>query len=278
MSYKTILSPIGVNQSEQDLQRAVEFARAMGAHLTAFVIAFAAPPPIGGYAETISAAWLEERDGDRARLAEQVEKVKQNLALTGLSHDVQSAYTEYAWADRDITPRALYADLALVGSQAGKDHDLCKRILDSILFQSPTPILFNPVDRPVNPEPTCAMIAWDNHREAFSAVQRALPLLRLSKEIRIAMVDPDTAGSNTLDVPGVEIAKFLARHEIPVLVDIIASSGQSIGKTLRQHATTIGADLVVMGAYSHTRLKELVFGGVTQSMLEETCLPTFLSH
>ncbi|MBB5575925.1 MULTISPECIES: universal stress protein [Rhizobium] len=278
MRYKTILAPVGVNQFQEDIKNAIAVGQSAGAHLAVTVVALAAPPPVGGYAEIISAAWLEERQGDLAKLADQVEIAKDMLEASGLSYDVQDLYTEFAWADEDIAKRALYADLTLVGRQAAQDQDLCKRILDGALFQSPTPVLFNPVDRIPNLTPRSVLIAWDSRMEAARAVQQALPMLQTAGEVHVTLIDPIATESNSGEEPGADIATYLARHGVSVAVDVVSGGGRTVDETLKQHAVDVAAELVVMGAYSHSRLREIIFGGVTQAMLETAKLPIFWSH
>ncbi|MGO7211837.1 universal stress protein [Rhizobium ruizarguesonis] len=276
--YKTILILLGVNHFQEDLKNAILLGQAVEAHLSVMLIAMAAPPPIGAYAETVSAAWLEERQGDIAKLADQTERVKEQLASSGLSFDVQEVYTEFAWADADIGQRALYADLTLVGQQAARDDDLRRRIVGGALFQAASPLLFNPTDHAANLSPTSMLIAWNSRIEAARAVQQALPVLQLAKEVHVTIVDPVAKVSSNGEEPGIDIAAHLARHGVSVTVDVLASGGKAVDQVLKQHASEIGAQLIVMGAYSHSRLRERVFGGVTRSMLEAANVPIFLSH
>ncbi|MFS8116212.1 universal stress protein [Rhizobium jaguaris] len=278
MRYKTILVPVGVNHFQEDLENAIALGQSAEAHLAVTVVALAAPPPVGAYAEVISAAWLEEREGDVAKLADQVAVAKDMLKASGLSYDVQDLYTEFAWADEDIARRALYADLTLVGRQATQDQDLCKRILDGALFQSPTPVLFNPLDRIASLTPRSVLIAWDSQMEAARAVQLALPILQTASEVHVTMIDPVATESGSGEEPGADIATYLARHGVPVAVDVLSSGGRTVDETVKQHAVDVAADLIVMGAYSHSRLREIIFGGVTQAMLETAKLPIFWSH
>lgn len=278
MRYKTILTPVGVNHFQEDIRNAIAVGQSVEAHLAVTVVALAAPPPVGGYAEVISAAWLEERQGDLAKLADQVEIVKDMLKASGLSYDVHDLYTEFSWADEDIAKRALYADLTLVGRQAAQDPDFCKRILDGALFRSPTPVLFNRVDRTPNLTPRSVLIAWDSQMEAARAVQQALPMLQTAREVHVTLIDPVATESGSGEEPGADIAAYLARHGVPVAVDVLSGGGRTVDETLKQHAVDVAADLVVMGAYSHSRLREIIFGGVTQAMLETAKLPIFWSH
>ncbi|MGO4440179.1 universal stress protein [Rhizobium sp. RAF56] len=269
---------IGVNDFQEDLKNAIVLAQAAEAHLSVVVIAMAAPPPIGAYVEAISPAWLEERQGDVAKLENQTRRATEQLAASGLSFDIQDLYTEFAWADEDIAVRALYADLTLVGRRAASDGQLCRKIIDGALFQAPAPVLFNPTDEAVNLCPNPILIAWDSRMEAARSVQQAMTLLLQAKDVRVVLIDPIATPSSNGEDPGADIAAFLARQGVTVTVEVIAGGGRTVGEALKQRAMEAGAELVVMGAYSHSRFRERVFGGVTRSMLETTNVPLFLSH
>ncbi|ENN85262.1 hypothetical protein RHSP_54571 [Rhizobium freirei PRF 81] len=278
MNFRTILAPIGVNHLEKDLRQAIVFSEAAQAHLSILVVAMAAPPPVGGYGEFVSAAWLEEREGDLTKLADAVETAKASLSQSGLSYDVQDLYTEYAWAGEDIAPCALYADLVLVGAGAAADVQFSKRVIDGALFQSPTALLFNPTDRPATMTPRSIVVAWNSRMEAARAVQQALPLLKAAEEVHVTMIDPTETASSNGEEPGADVAAYLARHGISVVVDVLSGQGKGVAQMLAQHAVDVQADLLVMGAYGHSRLREFVFGGVTRTMLETAKLPIFWGH
>lgn len=135
MSYKTILSVTGINQSDSDLRVAAELCASAGAHLSALVVALSAPPPIGEYAAALSVDWLEERNREIAKLDERAEDAKALLAQTGISFDVDTMYTEIAWSDGEIGERASYADISLLGPALNWIRN-CGRALSTAAFSS----------------------------------------------------------------------------------------------------------------------------------------------
>jgi nucleotide-binding universal stress UspA family protein len=278
MAFKTILSVIGVDNSERDIKNAIEFCRSADAHLSLLVLSMAAPPPIGAYGEIVSASWQEEREDDISALANATETAKEMLAVSGISYDALDVYTEFAWADEDVARSALYADLTLVGQEAAMDVDLKKRILDGALFQSPTPVLFNPTGKPATLAPKSVLVAWDSGIEAGRSVHSALPILRMAEEVHVTLIDPTASEDRNGEEPGAEIAAYLARHGAKVSVEVLSSGGKTIAQVLNQHADDVVADLIVMGAYSHSRLRERIFGGVTRDMLDSVKRPIFLTH
>ncbi|CCM75366.1 universal stress protein [Rhizobium mesoamericanum] len=276
MSIKTVMCVFSVNRWDQDLKSAIEFCEAHGAHMSAMVICMCSVPPVSVYPVTVT--WLDEQQRQIDRLAEEADAVQKVLERTELSFDLQEVYTEFAWADDDIAQHAFYADLVLVGAQAAGDEDLQRRIIDGALFQSPTPILVNPRMQPVAPFPKSILLAWDSSDEAARATRQSLEFLKGCDSVHVTLVDPVARSYENGEEPGADIAMFLTRHGVKVAIDQVASGGRPVDEALRQHATDVAADMVVMGAYNHPRLQERLFGGVTRFMLKNTNVPLFLSH
>ncbi|TCL69679.1 universal stress protein [Rhizobium sp. BK251] len=278
MPFKTILSIIGVDQGADDIRSAIELCRPGDAHLSVLVVSLAAPPPIGAYGAALSTGWLEERERDIAKVEEQAAKVKVLLEPQGISFDVQSLYTEFGWADSRIGERARYADLVLIGGRTLANEYLAARALSGALFESPTPVLATPKGQAATLQPRRVIVAWDSRDEAGHAIRAAMQFLNKAESVHIVMVDPDASPRVHGEEPGADIATYLARHGANAIVEVMASGGRAVDEVLRRHASDIGADMIVMGAYSHSRLRERIFGGVTRSMLEEARLPLFLAR
>ena len=278
MPFKTLLSVIGVDQSDRDLQTAIGLCQETGAHLSVLVVALAAPPPIGEYAAVVSDAWLEEREADMNRLRETATKMTARLADTDVSADVDSTYSEIAWADEVIGRRARYADLTVLGPDLLTGADLKDSALSGALFDSAKPVLIVPEGRAPTLRPKRVLVAWDSRPEAVRAVREALDLLTAAEDVRVVLVDPQASDLGNGPEPGADIATYLTRHGVKVSVDRLPSSGQSVATVLKQHATDMDADLIVMGGYGHSRLRERIFGGVTRSMLDEPVLPMLMAR
>ncbi len=119
------------------------------------------------------------------------------------------------------------------------------------------------------------LVAWDGSLQVARAANDAMPLLRAADAVEIVSVGD--ADDLLTTVPGAEFARHLARHGAAVTVRDLPQDG-SIADTLRNHAGLVRADLMVMGAYRHSRARELVFGGVTRSLLMDAPVPLFLAH
>lgn len=277
MFIKTVMSVLGIDAFKEDLRGAIDLCETHQAHLIAMPISMAVAPPIGSY-EVVSSVWMEERQRATEQLAERAAEIKEVLNRSGLSCEVQEVFTESAWADIDIAERALYADLVLIGPQAAANRDLQRRVIDGVLFRSPTPMLVLPQGATINTQPKKVLVAWDSTEEAARALRQSMDFLQAAQSVHVTLVDPIASGHVNGGEPGADVATFLARHGVRVEVDCIPSQGRRVDEALQQHAVDVAADLIVMGAYNHPRLQERLFGGVTRSMLETATLPLFLAH
>ncbi|MCR4264615.1 universal stress protein [Nitratireductor sp. ZSWI3] len=278
MALRTILSPVGVDQSDQDIKLAVDLCRENDAHLAVFVLSLAAPPPVGEYAAAVSETWAEEREEDIRRLKQRVAEVTDLLAGSDVSAEVDSAYTERAVADNAIGVRARYADLALIGPDLCASDSLKKMVLDGLFFEAQKPALLVPHASMATLAPTTILIAWDSSLEASRAVHEAMPFIAGAGDVHITMVDPRADDVGNGAEPGADLAAYLARQGAKVTIDRLPSSGHAVADVLRVHANDIAADMLIMGAYGHSRLRERIFGGVTVSLTDDPTLPVFIAR
>jgi nucleotide-binding universal stress UspA family protein len=120
-----------------------------------------------------------------------------------------------------------------------------------------------------------AIVGINGTKESSRAMFDALPLLRLVKETR---VDPYRQSREAGEVPGAEEAAVLSRHGIKVVAEPMMTDGRNAGEALLMRANDLGADLLVMGAYAHSRMREFVFGGATRHVLDHMKIPVLMSH
>lgn len=276
MSFRTILNVTGVNHSDIDPKIAARLGREAQAHLSVLALAVAAPPPVGEYVAVVSDAWLEERREDERKLAERTKALTALVAHEGLSADVKEAYAEQAWVDAAVGNHARYADLTILGPELSRTADLKTRVLDGVLFEAERPVLIVPESERATLHPRIVLVAWNSKLEASRAVRESIGMLAKADAVHVTMVDPDADDSGP--EPGSGIATYLARHGAKVAVDRLPGQGLSTTDVLMRHAADISADLVVMGAYGHSRLRQRIFGGVTRSVIENAPLPVFLAR
>ncbi|KSV88567.1 universal stress protein [Sinorhizobium sp. GL28] len=276
MPYKTILNVLGEDRADEDLQVATKLAGEVGAHLSTLFVTMA-PVPTGRY-QTLSPSWLEVRERNLEKLSERVTKFRERLATTELSFDVDSVYAEVAGPAYDIGERAIYADLVVAGPGVFANDDLKSQVVSGGLFQAGRPVLFVPRDANATLKPMTILLAWDSRPSAAHAAREALEMMKMAQSVHVTMVDPVAASRVSGDEPGADIATYLARHGVNISVETLPSSGRFVTETLLRHAVDINAELIVMGAYGHSKLLELILGGVTKSMLKEANLPILMAH
>ena len=175
-----------------------------------------------------------------------------------------------------VTDYARLRDLTVVPMP---DVDTVERWLaETLIFGSGRPTVVLP-ERPRWSKAVAlntVVVAWDFSRNSTRAVADALPLLKKAKLVCILTVNNEkvfTSGRS-----GAELAKYLARHGINVVLDEVDAAGRDIATVFESHLTLRDADLLVMGAYGHSRFREFVLGGATRSMLVRPPVPVFLSH
>lgn len=168
---------------------------------------------------------------------------------------------------------ARYFDLIVTGLSSN-DASL-EATAETLIFESGRPTLLVPQD--LDPS-ACqhVMIAWDGSRVATRAVADARDFLRLAKTVTIAVVtDEKTLPEEN---PGLKLRDYLERHSIRSSVALVQGQRQPIGQVLQDHALGIGADLLVMGAFGHSRMRDFVMGGATSGILHDLKLPVLVSH
>lgn len=278
MSFKTILTVTGPGMSDGDVKLVAGLCEEASAHLAVLVVVLAAPPPVGEYAAVISEDWLKERQAEEKLLKKTTAAMTALLAGRGLSADIDSEYPEAGWADETIGRRARYADITILGPELLAGETLKNKAIEGVLFSSGKPLLLVPPGSRPTLKPKRVLVAWDSRLEASRAVRESIDMLISADGVHLVLVDPVEGENRHGAEPGADVAAYLARHGVKVTVDRLPSANHSVADVLRQHAVDIAADLMVMGAYGHSRLRERIFGGVTRSMLEGPSLPTLVAR
>jgi nucleotide-binding universal stress UspA family protein len=177
-----------------------------------------------------------------------------------------------------VALHARYADLTVVGQPNSFEPQDNDAITVTTVMTSGRPVLAIPFagDFPTLGERV--LVAWNASREAARAVNDALPLMLAAKQVTVLAINPQRGIGGLGDVPAADIALHLARHGVKAEAAHTVAKDISDGEALLSYAADIGADLIVSGAYGHSRARELVFGGVTRTLIAEMTAPVLLSH
>ncbi|MCQ0972269.1 universal stress protein, partial [Paracoccus sp. TK19116] len=221
-------------------------------HLIVLVVAIAPRPPISevGY---LAPGWIEERERLVARLKHQVEEMKEKLNNAGVPGEIDSEIFEVGAFNKRLSHRAQYADLTLIGPGIIEDKEVGGHVMSAVLFDAERPVLLLPAGTKGNLNPKRVLVAWNSTVESSRAVREAMEILQGAEAVNITLVDPDASESMNGAEPGADIAAYLARHGVKVIVDRLPSEGERIEKVLARHATDLDADMIVMGAWGHSR-------------------------
>lgn len=278
MTYKTIL--IRVDDKPQWPARfdvAAGLAADFGAHLVGICIM--RRPELPGY---IRSAEIAEMLAKRSREVEDRVKASRQMFLDRISKSGLSGECRVVEGEvEDLAAvHGRYADLLIVGQPDMNAPDGAQAMEDvkSVIFAAGRPLLFVPYAGKVKTLGKNIFVAWNASREATRAVTDALPLLQRADKVTVMVVRPRADARAHGEIPGADIAAYLARHGVKV--DVMAEEGEGIdvGDLMLSRVADLGSDLIVMGAYSHSRLRQWVLGGATRTMLESMTVPVLMAH
>lgn len=181
--------------------------------------------------------------------------------------------------DSAMALHARYADLVVV-SQSDPDEPntrLVSALPEYVMLNCPRPILVVPYVSPPADIGRHALVGWNGSSEAARAITGAIPMLRRTRDVTVAVFNPGAHYGLHGEIPGADIANWLARHGIKVQVTSQDTS-LDVGNALLSMAADLNCDLLVMGGYGRPRYRELLLGGVTRTVLETTTLPVLMAH
>ena len=280
MSYKDLL--VHLDESKGCAQRvdaAVRLAASHGAHLTGFY-PMVEIPLLNAIRERIPRDIQAAMDADaQARAEAALESFREAAERGGIAWGTRTDQALDTTLARVLGMHARYADLAVLG-QVDPNHPAYAggHLPEEVVLASGRPLLVVPQDWAPGPLGERVLIAWDASREAARALSDALPILEQAASVLVVSVNPKSTPLGHGEVPGADIAVHLARHGVEVEVRSIELEQIEVGEALLSFAADGARDLLVMGAYAHSRLRELVLGGVTRTVLARMTLPVLMAH
>jgi nucleotide-binding universal stress UspA family protein len=172
-----------------------------------------------------------------------------------------------------------YADLIVVGQyDEDQTNDTTPDFIGRVIMGSGRPVLVIPYTGASASIGKRVMVSWNASREAARAVSSSLPLLRRAQDVQVTTFNARAGRGGHGDVPGADIATFLARHGVKANVSGSTSKDVDIGSMILSRADDFQSDLIVMGGYGHSRAFEFVMGGATRTLLESMTVPVLFAH
>ncbi len=278
MSYKSIL--VQVDHSKACAARvdaAIGLAVRHQAHLAALYL-LAEPPGASFVRGYLPPEVLETiRTQTAARAEEKLAEISAAAKRNQLSFDTRiDRGFDVELADI-FAVHARHADLAVVG-QEDPDAPSPGRQPEQLVLGGGRPVLLIPYIGPGKTLGERVVVAWDASRAAARAVRDALPFLTRAAAVQVVSVNPSPGGFGHGEVPGNDIALYLARHGVNVEVQHIETRDLDVGNALLSHVASEAADLLVMGGYGHSRLREIMLGGATRTILHDMTVPVLMAH
>jgi len=277
--YKSLLTVLtDPDWVETPLAQIVELAEANDAHAYALCIGVDRSPH--GYYEAGGNALLLQQALDQAQeeASVLVSKAEALLAPSGIRWATERGVSALAGMGEHVANRSRFSDLVVMplpyGKGKGSDMEVA---VEAALFGGRAPVLVMPDDaKPVSDFKT-VIVAWNEGVEAMAAVRKSLPILRAADLVRIVTVGPATHRTDQTD-PGGMLSQMLARHGVTCEVEVLGKTLPRTSDVLNRHVTDTGADMLVMGAYGHSRLREAILSGTTRNMLENATVPVLMAH
>jgi nucleotide-binding universal stress UspA family protein len=257
------------------LANAVSLAERHGAHLT--VVVLTSYPLVAVELAPFGSLFIPE-DALASDEREKLAAVRSLLDRTGISFEVRGIREEVALVPRYAGIEGRYADLVLFGTPDSYEIGwLRRRVIETEMLSAGSPLMILPTSvapRPIN----YAVLGWNASPEAGRVARDLVGLAEPGARIDVVAVDARPTDSGHGAEPGSDIARHLARHGFEIQVHELPSCSLPVADVLQGFARMRNADLLAIGAYAHSRVREVILGGVTRDLIEESNLPILMSH
>jgi nucleotide-binding universal stress UspA family protein len=257
--------------AEARLRLARSLAQDHGAALTAYYAVGSEvaqmPPQIETAAASTAYNVLQELDQQRRRVAAAM--VDRLATEAGAA----IAWEESTWGDPagSLARRALLADAVVIGQRdpGASGGGIPTDLVESVVIDSGTPALVVPYVDTARTVGQCVVVTWKKSRASAHALRASLPFLTRAREVHLVSWGDDSAKA---------ALAFLRHHGVEALLDASQDTAGDLGGRLLSRVADVSADLLVMGCYGHSRVREFVMGGVSRTILEEMTVPVLMAH
>ena len=277
MTIKNLLVHIDHSEAcKHRVNTAIDLAKKYDARLAALFVVPDYFVPAYVEAQLSADVIVQINDQAREQAEEAMSLIRQQIAESGLSADI---YIEEGGLINILTDYARYTDLVILGQSQPDDPDnLSESLADHVVLESGSPCLVIPYIGCRQTFGKRVLLAWNESRESARALKDALPLLKLASKVTVLLIKPKTHNEEQTEIQKEVMRDYLADHGIDAAVSLCIDSQHNTGDIMLAEAIDNDIDLIVMGAYGHSRLRELVLGGATRHLLQQMTVPVFLSH
>jgi len=260
----------------QTARFAVSVARQFQAHLAGVAFVYDPVLPAVDMGVAVPRSYVAEAQAAaQAKADAAAADFEERVRRDGLSAGSHKFNVATVGAPTQFAEIARRFDLAIVSQSESNDDVIDSAIAETTLFESGGPVLVVPYIQKDDLKLDRVAVCWDGSRPAARAIADAMPFIRQSKLTSLIVVDNDQPKST--DVPGIDIARHIARHGVNVELKNLPMT-VDVGTTILNFISDSSIDFLVMGGYGHSRLRQFILGGATRSILESMTVPTLMSH
>lgn len=277
MRFETI---VAILQSEHDAGRVLDCAIPLASRFEGHLV--------GIHAEAMPAAFTSATgfpDTEFLQVSAEINKERTNKLRTEFLKRTEEAGISFEWRSLE----SFSGDSALTGISSVRAADLVIAAqrdingdegadIDTLVYEAGRPVLVVPHSGALITNFKHILLAWNGSKEAARAAFDAIPFMVEAERTDVLVIDPPDMPEHGAHAAGSEIAAALSRHGVSVRVSVQKSNGAPVEELIQDRLAASGADLLVLGAYSHSWLRELLFGGVTRSVLRSIPVAAFLSR
>ncbi|MDK3016994.1 universal stress protein [Pseudodonghicola flavimaris] len=279
MAYKSLLTVLtDPKVSDATIAQLIALAEAQDAHAEALCLGVDRTQTGYYYAGANAMILQETLERASAEAEATLAYAKEKLGLSDIRWSVEDGVAQIADLGRHVAYRARFSDLVVLPRPYGEALGAeAEPIVEAALFEGRAPVLVVPDNCTPKGQPNTVLVAWNESVESMDAIRKALPFLIAAEQVRIVVIDPPQHGPERSD-PGGLLSQMLSRHGVSCEIDVLSKTMPRISDILLRHATDTNADMIVMGAYGHSRFREAILGGATRNMLEQATIPIFMAH
>ncbi|WP_068318708.1 universal stress protein [Polycladidibacter hongkongensis] len=276
MAIKDIVTLLDLNGEQPAAQVAIEFARQIEAHVTG--VSLVLEPIVPGFiAAPMPADYLQMAHKQAVDAASTASGAFDRLVeLAGVNGESRQETVITGGSLEPILQQARMTDVVVVGQDNPEQPEPMREVvIESLLFESGVPTLLVPYISQGKFSCKNVVVAWDGSPTAARAVHAALPILEMAEKVTIVIVNK---GKPVDGEPGADLATYLARHNLKVTVDVITKPPVSVADSLLNYVSENDVDMLVMGGYGHSRMREYIIGGATRDILSSMTVPVLMAH
>lgn len=280
MGYQTILAVLDAEHNVGPVADfAIEMARTFSGHVIGLRAETLATVPLIAPMEIPDPAAIEALQQVTQEQTRKIEAAfRAKLDASGVSYEWRTFVSPSGAGAQSVLETARTCDVIIARQNDARDQEDNSADIETFIMESGRPVLLLPYATTRIAPVKRALIAWNGSKEAARAAFDALPLLKVAENVEIFSVDPPDAPRQSPELAGADLAAALSRHGVKVNLHTESNCPIPTAEAIENRLSDEGVDLLVMGGYGHSRWWEMLFGGVTRSLLDTMTAPTLLSR